>query len=159
MLEWYAKFSVCYVYLFNCQICPIQVNDNEEPLRMIDNVYSRMLRSSPSIVIAIDACTSTQIKACRWVRRGWTLQEFVASTDLVILDRFWSCIGCFNEEYNDMMRILSEATSIDRYILYHFKLGNQKTWYCTSSGRENIQGLGCNQSVVGLTKSYVSCRR
>lgn len=126
---------------------------------MIDNVYSRMLRSSPRIVIAIDACTSAQIKACRWVRRGRTLQELVASTDLVILDRFWSCIGCFNEEYNDMMYILSEATSIDRYILSTSRWGIRRPGIVQAAEEKLYKVSVCNQNVMGLTKSYVSCRR
>ncbi|KAI0651004.1 heterokaryon incompatibility protein-domain-containing protein [Trametes meyenii] len=84
MFAWYRDAQVCLVYL------------NDVPGSEHKEVVDQCLRNS------------------RWFKRGWTLQELVASQlDMVFLDQEWRSIGT-REELAD---IIHEITGVDRWVL------------------------------------------
>src|SRR4051812_47365417 len=52
--------------------------------------------------------SSSALTRCRWFRRGWTLQEHIASKSLLFLDASWNPIGSKHE----MRDMVSEITRI-----------------------------------------------
>ncbi|KAI0828041.1 heterokaryon incompatibility protein-domain-containing protein [Trametes gibbosa] len=63
MFQWYRLSSVCYAFLAD-------VPDSDDPTQY----YSRFWRS-------------------RWHKRGWTLQELIASERLIFLTKTWTFMG------------------------------------------------------------------
>jgi hypothetical protein len=79
MFQWYANAAVCYVFL--------------------EDVTSRLG----------SATMRRQFITSRWFTRGWTLQELLAPSFLIFLDRSWSDIGTRAE----WAEAIAEATLID----------------------------------------------
>ncbi|KAL8741570.1 MAG: hypothetical protein Q9184_008371, partial [Pyrenodesmia sp. 2 TL-2023] len=67
MYEWYAKSSVCYVYLSDFDV-PMWDESNE-------------------------SAVMEQFRGSRWFRRGWTLQELLAAKYMGFYTSKWECIG------------------------------------------------------------------
>jgi hypothetical protein len=56
---------------------------------------------------------SPEISNCRWFTRGWTLQELIAPSIVIFLDKEWHEIGT----KSSLQRMISEVTSIPANIL------------------------------------------
>ncbi|KAF5344876.1 hypothetical protein D9758_011543 [Tetrapyrgos nigripes] len=65
MYQYYADAQVCYAYL-----CDVSSTEDPDPRD-----------------------TGSSFKRCRWFRRGWTLQELLAPSYVVFLDRDWMEVG------------------------------------------------------------------
>lgn len=76
MFAWYQASRVCYVYLSDVYVHP------------------RMYASGEGVDVASPSIFQ-QIKASRWVTRGWTLQELIAPGLLAFFSREWVPIGKF----------------------------------------------------------------
>ena len=84
MFQWYEQSSICYTYLAD-------VPDASE-----EGVHDyRCLRESA------------------WFRRGWTLQELIAPTNVIMLDAKWDNIG----DRTSLQRQLTGITGIPRSVL------------------------------------------
>ncbi len=57
----------------------------------------------------------SRLAACRWFRRGWTLQELIAPKQLVFFGIDWNFIG----SKLDLLYTLSDITGIDSIALSH----------------------------------------
>ena len=87
MFKIYAQASVCYAYLADIKV-PIGYHAHPgQPL--------------------------PDITQCRWFKRGWTLQELIAPTDLVFFDQDWALIGS-RRELSDQ---ISRTTNIPKNVL------------------------------------------
>jgi len=84
MFKWYQEAAVCYVYL-----CDLEEEDGRD-------LY--------------DVLKQTK---CRWFRRGWTLQELIASRQIQFYDRSWNLRG----DKVSLQRTLSAITKIDEEVL------------------------------------------
>ena len=78
MFAWYKASCVCYVYLSDVYVHPRMHASGEE-------------------VDAVSASILKQIKASRWITRGWTLQELIAPGFLTFFSREWIPIGKFRK--------------------------------------------------------------
>src|SRR3984885_15797145 len=86
MYRWYQESGVCYAYLAD-------VPPN-----------------------AVDYQTGTigpEFSKSRWFTRGWTLQELIAPSTVIILDQKWQEIGT----KSSLQRVISEITGIPTNIL------------------------------------------
>ncbi|KAI4189439.1 MAG: hypothetical protein L6R41_001457 [Letrouitia leprolyta] len=100
MYEWYRSAKVCYAYLADVFIKLDRHGDcDEETLR-------------------------ADFRGSKWFTRGWTLQELLAPSHLIFLDREWKIIGSKNWnsipnhpaslEVQVLLKDISQATGISR---------------------------------------------
>ncbi|OJT02394.1 Vegetative incompatibility protein HET-E-1 [Trametes pubescens] len=85
MYEWYRQANVCYVYL-------VDVPSTDD-------------LGSPG----------SAFRASRWHRRGWTLQELIAPTNVVFLSSDWRPLGT----KTTLAPLLESITGVDMSILLH----------------------------------------
>ncbi|KAJ1324232.1 HET domain-containing protein [Microdochium nivale] len=88
MFAWYQGAQVCFAFLSDVQWT-----------RVFQDSYSKDVLES--------------LRQSRWFSRGWTLQELLAPSEVVFLDRTWSKIGT-KEGFSD---VLESITSIRRVFL------------------------------------------
>jgi hypothetical protein len=53
------------------------------------------------------------ISQCRWLTRGWTLQELIAPKEIIFVDRQWKDLG----SRSSLAETISESTNISRKVL------------------------------------------
>ena len=82
MFKWYRKSHVCYVYLN-------------------DVAYGRQPWQPPSYMLE-------EFKQSRWFKRGWTLQELLASTNVSFHNQDWNFLG----DKHGLSSYISEVTGI-----------------------------------------------
>lgn len=80
MFNWYKSASDCYVYMEDVNV---------------GGLYPQILSEAPSDVPW--GVLHLQIKRARWLTRGWTLQEFIASKSIVFYDCNWEFFGLCTE--------------------------------------------------------------
>ncbi|EME44337.1 hypothetical protein DOTSEDRAFT_71988 [Dothistroma septosporum NZE10] len=102
MYRWYHNARICYVHLADARL-PNKSDDEK---------------------------LETFFHDCRWVKRGWTLQELIAPKDMAFYDRKWSYMG--DKTYN--AERLARATGIDvrvlrdRDLLAHTSVAKRMSW-------------------------------
>ncbi|KAK1761559.1 vegetative incompatibility protein HET-E-1 [Echria macrotheca] len=84
MYAWYERSSVCYVYL--------------------SDVVSRCGDTTDTLDL---------VRRSRWFRRGWTLQELLAPTNVEFYTRNWNLLGTKNA----LAFLISEVTGIEEVCL------------------------------------------
>lgn len=104
MWRWYSDAAVCYAYLCDIECGHLTGTEREH---ISDKVLLQMLR--PSV----------------WFRRGWTLQELIAPSDVVFFDKTWRRIGVKTE----MSKILETITGIGENALLNRNMVNG---YCVA---------------------------
>ncbi|KAL8645125.1 MAG: hypothetical protein Q9226_007442 [Calogaya cf. arnoldii] len=82
MYDWYGKSAKCYAYMSD-------VSMTAEDL---------------------DATTVQEFKSSRWFRRGWTLQELLAPSDIIFYDKHWRCL----DNKARLANYITSATGIDQ---------------------------------------------
>ncbi|KAH8800724.1 heterokaryon incompatibility protein-domain-containing protein [Xylogone sp. PMI_703] len=101
MFQWYAMSSTCYVFLEDCRLCPHRFKENRGIFEFL-------------FLDPLDQCTKAQISRCRWLSRGWTLQELIAPSKIKFFDEDWTILGERDElAFTDF---LPNITGIDRSI-------------------------------------------
>ena len=88
MFRWYKNSAVCYAYFVDVS--------NPESTTLITN-----------------AVTMEQFEQSRWFRRGWTLQELIAPTDVFFYSREWHHLGT----KIGLSTIISDITNIEPQFL------------------------------------------
>ena len=95
MLNWYKSACVCYVYLEDVRV------------RKFDSTADKARKE------AFYKDLELQVKRARWITRGWTLQELIASKHIISCDRDWNYVSSFPV----FGSILAEAIGIPASIL------------------------------------------
>jgi hypothetical protein len=103
MFAWYEASAICYVYLDDCNLC---LGSHHSP-----RSFAKQLEHWPYV----SHCTIAQIQQCRWLTRGWTLQELIAPRQVAFFDRRWEFI-C---ESSAITKGLSDATGISEHLFQH----------------------------------------
>jgi hypothetical protein len=107
MYEWYRASALCYTYLEDMPDTEIDSRDE-----------------------AID-----EFAGCRWFRRGWTLQELLASMDLRFYSRNWKFVGT----KEGLVNRISAITGIDKPALQnnaftrHISVARKMSWASSRS--------------------------
>ncbi|KAK3677716.1 hypothetical protein LTR78_002566 [Recurvomyces mirabilis] len=102
MFTWYKNAVVCYVFMNNCHVMQLP------PLYSIDREERWQEGLDRAIVQDVETFTDD-----RWFTRGWTLQELVAPSSLVVYNSDYACLGT----KKDLVVLLSHATGIEeRYL-------------------------------------------
>ena len=75
MYAWYERAWICFAYLAD--------------VRMVENEHGNWEESR------------AEFRRSAWFTRGWTLQELLAPSYVLFLDRNWATIGCKTDSYLD----------------------------------------------------------
>jgi hypothetical protein len=106
MYKWYHNADMCIVYL----------EDYPPPSVVM-----------PPLVEAKKFSKSHDLSGCRWLYRGWTLQELIAPEDVRFFDSSWNLLG----SKSTMLDVISEMTRINKLVLN----GVMKVSECTVAER------------------------
>ncbi|KAL8976429.1 MAG: hypothetical protein Q9205_007560 [Flavoplaca limonia] len=111
MFKWYARSSVCYIYLSDFEF-PV----HEQELGSEHDIQAWYHRIWPTM--------SPNFKASAWFTRGWTLQELLApkTSQISFLDGNWTLIG----HLSDLLDDVSAATGIAKMFLTEMGFRNQQ---------------------------------
>jgi hypothetical protein len=113
--------------------CCIDKSSSSELSEAINSMFLWYQRSNICYVYLADLSPSerqeTALARCRWLTRGWTLQELVAPRKIDFFDRGWHFIGNKYEStmrsmrtgFPDLKDSLRRTTGIDGDILEHSK--------------------------------------
>lgn len=77
----------------------------------------------------IDA-NGSNLKDARWFTRGWTLQELLAPTSIILYSKEWKCVGT----KSNCALLLSQITGIDKDVLldvnrlHHASIARRMSW-------------------------------
>ncbi|KAM7187356.1 Heterokaryon incompatibility protein (HET) domain containing protein [Naviculisporaceae sp. PSN 640] len=107
MFQWYQDARVCYAYLSDL-----------EPVSRLAPAPPSGTKSHKEVPIdgavkADNEPSVSQLRACRWFTRGWTLQELIAPAKVQFYDRDWKPRGT----KQGMIRNLHEVTGIQTVVL------------------------------------------
>jgi hypothetical protein len=91
MYKWYKDSSICLVYLNDVAFGVAGATDTQATFEAASNVFTN----------------------CRWITRGWTLQELVAPTALRFYYQDWTPMG----DKREFLEELSDATGIPVFVL------------------------------------------
>ncbi|KAI1121840.1 heterokaryon incompatibility protein-domain-containing protein [Nemania abortiva] len=76
MYRWYKHASYCYVYLSD--VDGLEIDSEEVPLEAQDKHRNNAIRDA--------------LENCRWMTRGWTLQELLANPRVMFFTRDWELL-------------------------------------------------------------------
>jgi len=122
MFRWYENSEICYTYLFDVPNLP----EGESVASILDYLEDDELEtiSGTGIKTADYALASlkdtwiTKFTGCRWLTRGWTLQELIASPTMVFFSESWTKIGT----KKDLAGIIQTYTAIPASVLLEGQL-------------------------------------
>ncbi|CAJ2507703.1 Uu.00g088890.m01.CDS01 [Anthostomella pinea] len=93
--------------------CCIDKTSTAELSEAINSMFRWYRQASVCYTYLDDVTTLQDLGSCRWLTRGWTLQELIAPRDLRFYSSTWSYLGS-KFELRDM---LSDITTIDQSVL------------------------------------------
>lgn len=118
MFEWYAESAVCYTHLEDCRLCPAEFAPQS------DNGQNWL-----------EGCTEAQVRHCRWLIRGWTLQELIAPFARKFFDQDWT--GIWRSEHIES--ILWNASGINKSMLPDTSVWGRSPQGWTMKVRDSLQ--------------------
>jgi hypothetical protein len=113
-----SQFGFDYFWM---DTCSIDKSSSAELQEAINSMYRWYRESSFCLVhledVDMDSIEdlSTQLQDCKWIGRGWTLQELIAPRSCLFLDKNWRPIAYRNSSW--MLKALHEATGIPQHVL------------------------------------------
>ncbi|KAH8890045.1 HET-domain-containing protein [Thozetella sp. PMI_491] len=92
--------------------CCINKDSSAELTESINSMFRWYQRAKVCLVYLADLDPTTEtgqgLASCRWLRRGWTLQEMLAPTNVKLYDQAW----CLRGSKHDYAANISEITGI-----------------------------------------------
>lgn len=109
MYKWYRESAICLVYLNDVASGVAMALDTQATSEAASNVFSN----------------------CRWITRGWTLQELVAPMSLRFYYQDWTLMG----DKREFLEELSDGTGIPIFVLDNgelseMSLADRMSWAC-----------------------------
>jgi len=100
--------------------CCIDKRSSAELSEAINSMYRYYSGATVCIIYLSDVFIQDKrtmvdsIKACRWLSRGWTLQELIAASNRRFFDADWNLI----KDNEELLGAIAEATGIPQPVLY-----------------------------------------
>lgn len=109
--------SHSYNYIWIDTLC-IDKSSSAELSEAINSMFKWYARSGVCYAYLFDVAGDerSNIRGCKWLTRGWTLQELIAPSDIVFFNRRWRSIG---NRYG-LAEELESTTGIDYLLLRSF---------------------------------------
>ncbi|EIW79065.1 HET-domain-containing protein, partial [Coniophora puteana RWD-64-598 SS2] len=119
-----ARQGVCFAWIDTCCIDKTSSAELDESIRSMFKWY----QNSTLCIIHLDQTTSLEDMAGdEWFRRGWTLQEILASGRVQFFNRNWHCIAPSPESdtglvsFRKALEVVSQVTGIPVSDLRRFR--------------------------------------
>jgi Heterokaryon incompatibility protein (HET) len=115
MFEWYEMSATCYVILEDCKLCPHRLKWQSLHRLKLQSTWPSLAEAYMSYLSyfnPVDGCTEAQIGHCRWVSRGWTLQELIAPSEIKFFDQDWTFIGTRHQMASKLSDVTGVASSL-----------------------------------------------
>ncbi|KAG2347849.1 hypothetical protein BDR05DRAFT_996186 [Suillus weaverae] len=137
-----------------CDTCCIDKNNNVELQQSLNSMFVWYRQSALTIVYLSDAAPSLKPGALTesdWIRRGWTVQEFLAPKVVLFYQKDWTLYlndhSPNHKESVAIMRELGDATGIDPQALVAFRPGAR-------GAREKLQWASTRLTTVQEDIAY-----
>ena len=127
MFRWYRNAAVCYAYL--CDVPP-----DDDP-----------------------ADASSKFPSSRWFKRGWTLQELLAPSDVRFYNSEWGSLG----SKNTLCPIISDITTIPRLFLLGLEsmqdasIAQRMSWAASRVTTRKEDSAYCLLGIFGVTMPMI----
>jgi hypothetical protein len=125
MYRWYREATICLVYLGD--IASATFDPTSSNLEVVEMAFH----------------------TCRWIKRGWTLQELVASADCKFYFQDWKFMIDKSECLNELSRATGIPTSVldDPQSIHEVSVAQRMSW---ASGRETTRREDVGYCLLGL---------
>lgn len=97
-----------------CDRCCIDKQSSAELSEAINSMYHWYAESAVCYAYLQDVQTLDDVRASRWFRRGWTLQELIAPANVVFLNREWQDLG----DKSELGPLIESITGIEAGFLH-----------------------------------------
>lgn len=157
-LEGYAKLSTAcdkalkfgFLYLW-MDTCCIDKSSSSELSEAINSMYTWYKAAMLCIVYLNDIHQDSwqeKLKESTWFTRGWTLQELIAPSEIIFVDKDWQIIGMKNA----LNGILAQITGIDKDVLLTGNMGgiSVATKMSWASKRQTTRPEDVAYSLMGI---------
>jgi hypothetical protein len=94
---------------------------------------------------------------CRWFKRGWTLQELIASKDMLFYDNKWN----YRHSKSDLLAIISSVTHIDQNVLSggdslkSYSVATKMSWAANRSTTRTEDIAYCLMGIFGINMPLI----
>lgn len=105
------SISVNFIWI---DTCCIDKSSSAELSEGINSMFAWYQKARLCVAHLSDVDTVDQMGVCRWFRRGWTLQELIAPTELRFVNRAWMEIG----DKLSLQDTISRITNIEIGVLF-----------------------------------------
>lgn len=126
MFRWYAEAQICFAYL--ADVSPKYTRHPDESIDGRRGPWTHEFRRS------------------RWFSRGWTLQEMLAPSHLLFLDKHWGTIGS-REVWEDEVYMATGITPEQQSDFYSTCLATKLSW---AANRQTTREEDRAYSLLGL---------
>jgi len=140
------KDKIGYAWVDTCCIDKSSSAELSEAINSMFAWYQKSVRCYAYLFDVSEANVDQEFPKSRWFTRGWTLQEMLAPTTVILYDQQWVELG-YLEEYAEE---ISKITGIDGAALWR-----KVSWRDPSLGLENKFGSYC----VATRMSWASTRQ
>ncbi|KAK2760219.1 hypothetical protein FQN54_002286 [Arachnomyces sp. PD_36] len=142
MYEWYKASAVCYVFLPDLAPQDPVLQDEEtslEGLSIDEDENEGHRKNQPS----------AQFAALRWFRRGWTLQELIAPSNVRFYDKAWKLRGTKESLAPAISAItrIEEPVLLGRKQLYEIPIARRMSW---AAGRATTRAEDVAYCLLGI---------
>lgn len=93
--------------------CCIDKASSAELSEALNSMYRWYEEAEICYAFLADITSTDEFKGCRWFDRGWTLQELIAPTELLFVNKDWEEMGSKKE----LQQAVSERTGISASLL------------------------------------------
>ena len=139
MYKWYRQSGVCYIHLAD-----VEFSDGELSLkRQSEEAFWHAPQGWSSL--------RDRFGKSSWFKRGWTLQELIAPTEVVFYDSLWNEIGHLRQIRADVAKVtkieIGCLGSDDKRLLHRQSVATRMSW---ASRRETSREEDIAYCLLGL---------
>jgi hypothetical protein len=140
--------------------CCIDKTSSAELTEAVNSMFSWYSTSGRCFVYLSDFDSknaTSDLTRCRWFTRGWTLQELIASPDILFYDQNWHLLGSKTE----LGTALSSITGIERpilngeYPLFVVSVAKKMSWAAQRETTREEDLAYCLLGIFGISMSLV----
>ncbi|KAI6096475.1 hypothetical protein EDD16DRAFT_1902891 [Pisolithus croceorrhizus] len=141
--------------------CCIDKDSSAELQEAIGSMFSWYRRSSLTIVYLSDVSDAASVANSAWFKRGWTLQELLASRTLLFYMQDWSlCVNSEAGNHKTETRMLEELQRVTGIAARHLKdfspgMDDARSRLRWASGRHTTRPEDVAYSLFGIFKVHL----
>ena len=129
--------------------CCIDKRSSAELTQSINSMFAWYSKATTCYVYLKDIGPQTNWKKSEWWRRGWTLQELIASTHIVFCNQDWQKLGTKVEMATNIEKITNIPTAVllNEKVCTQYCVAQRMSW---AAGRHTTRIEDRAYSLMGL---------